>query len=78
MSGNVWEWCLNTYYDPFDFDTDTRRQRVLRGGAWFSPRDQATTQRRYKTDAEDWFYFIGFRLCMADDLSNIDIIKGTR
>ena len=34
MSGNVWEWCLNTYEDPKTGDLSGDASRVVRGGSW--------------------------------------------
>jgi hypothetical protein len=34
LSGNVWEWCLNTYDDPQNTDPGGTDTRVLRGGAF--------------------------------------------
>ncbi len=34
MSGNVEEWCLNSYEDPNDTDLSNSSGRVVRGGSW--------------------------------------------
>lgn len=36
MSGNVWEWCSNTYDQPDDADIDLETYRVVSGGSWFN------------------------------------------
>lgn len=35
LSGNVWEWCLNTSDDPTDVEVREAEQRAVRGGCWF-------------------------------------------
>lgn len=65
MSGNVWEWCLNSYRDPFAEDENPDDQRTLKGGAWFSPKDTSTNEHRFKCDVDDWYFYIGFRICLA-------------
>jgi formylglycine-generating enzyme required for sulfatase activity len=34
MNGNVWEWCLNEYYNPENSTLEGDAPRVLRGGSW--------------------------------------------
>ncbi len=34
MSGNVWEWCLNTYDRPWNNWLFGDFRRVVRGGSW--------------------------------------------
>ncbi|HLP95013.1 MAG TPA: formylglycine-generating enzyme family protein [Saprospiraceae bacterium] len=63
LSGNVWEWCQNTY-DPYPCDTTTvgiNTVRVIRGGSWFNNLVLRTTVRSYNKPtmrAND----LGFRL----------------
>lgn len=65
LSGNVWEWCFNRFFDLLDYSLDFRQQRALRGGAWASPPDQATAQIRWRWSPDDWSYWAGFRVCIA-------------
>jgi eukaryotic-like serine/threonine-protein kinase len=50
MSGNVWEWTADTYdqYAATEalVDFGEERQRVLRGGSWYSPPDWLRVSRR--------------------------------
>ena len=45
MSGNLWEWCLTDCDSPqlkaSDENIHATTRRVLRGGSWFNPRDDA-------------------------------------
>ena len=71
MSGNVWEWCRDSYgdysssaqTDPVGLSTNPRR--VLRGGSWGSCAGccRATYRRSY--DFNDKSRFIGFRLALV-------------
>jgi formylglycine-generating enzyme required for sulfatase activity len=66
MSGNVWEWCQNTY-TPYPCDTTTsgpNKSRVIRGGSWLSNIVLRTTVRSYNgayTRSVD----LGFRLAQT-------------
>jgi formylglycine-generating enzyme required for sulfatase activity len=46
MSGNVWEWCLNTHNPPDGTDPGGDAQRVIRGGPWPLSRDFARASCR--------------------------------
>ncbi len=35
LSGNVWEWCLNEYETPGNFQENGSEGRVVRGGSWY-------------------------------------------
>ncbi len=47
MTGNVWEWCLNTYENQDNTDLTGTVSRALRGGSWLSYRDRARAAGRY-------------------------------
>ncbi len=69
MSGNVWDWCWDWYSDyprtsvadPAGPDRGTG-QRVLRGGAWFTPVHLLRTTYRYWNAPTFKVNSVGFRL----------------
>jgi len=70
MSGNVYEWCWDAYYDDFYKKTplknpmmNTGRNRVKRGGSWKSSLiGLKNTFRNSDFPNPDWAYDIGFRV----------------
>lgn len=46
LSGNVWEWVLNEYYNPDNVSTEGDNPRVLRGGSWSGDPDDARASDR--------------------------------
>jgi formylglycine-generating enzyme required for sulfatase activity len=70
MSGNAWEWtedCWNGSYSsaPGDGSAWTRgdcKQRVLRGGSWFSAPQEARSAKREKDDSSYRDRSVGFRV----------------
>ena len=85
MSGNVWEWCRDT----FAADAYTRHaarnpvvemagaDRVIRGGSWNLDAWSARCSRRFSFRADLFGPGLGFRLVMvpAGDSSNSRIVK---
>jgi formylglycine-generating enzyme required for sulfatase activity len=61
MSGNVWEWCLNSYDDLHDTGVSQAR-RVVRGGSWFNFQDGARASSRFNLLPGNRFNFSGFRV----------------
>jgi formylglycine-generating enzyme required for sulfatase activity len=51
MAGNVWEWCLSKwaepYFHPEDNDPQGNSPRMLRGGSWYSNRDRVRCAFRH-------------------------------
>jgi len=62
LIGNVWEWCLNEFWDPEHLDPCGEGERVMRGGSWSCcARDVCAVTR--ELDLPDFGYAgVGFRL----------------
>ena len=66
LSGNVWEWCRNKYYNPEDEAMDgSVVGRVVRGGSWFYNADVARAASRYYFTPAARDYVGGFRLVVV-------------
>jgi formylglycine-generating enzyme required for sulfatase activity len=63
LSGNVWEWCLNTYENPNNSSLSGTDSRVVRGGSWVGGSDNARASCRYFIRPGGRYFSIGFRLC---------------
>ena len=59
MSGNVWEWCNNSY-------AKVGTDRVLRGGSWSSWPASVRCTTRLKSSPNNRFNRLGFRLLRKD------------
>ena len=73
MSGNVWEWCQDTYTDdvdniPLDGSpfTGSGSERVLRGGCFHNWAIHCAVTKRYEIAHDYRDGCIGFRLVLAD------------
>ncbi|MGB1205284.1 MAG: SUMF1/EgtB/PvdO family nonheme iron enzyme [Chitinophagales bacterium] len=74
MSGNVSEWCEDTYAPTFYSNTITKNPinnvtsiyRILRGGSCFSKKEECRIANRTKRNKNERHFSIGFRL--AEDL----------
>ena len=71
MCGNTWEWCLNWFMPDYSALSDEARDpqgpeygvyRVLRGGCWFSPKEEVTTTWRWRGRPMTWNNIISFRV----------------
>jgi formylglycine-generating enzyme required for sulfatase activity len=69
MSGNVWEWCLNEYKNPWNVNVTNKNSwifRALRGGYFTSTADAASAIYRYGVAHHDRFTaFSGFRVALG-------------
>ena len=73
MSGNVSEWCLDTYkpdshltIDPINPIAKGEGKKVLKGGSWRSEKDHIRCSNRYMYDPDRCSYGIGFRIVCAE------------
>ena len=62
LIGNVWEWCLNEFWDAENIGVEGDARRVMRGGSWScSPREVSALSR--ELDLPDYGYAgVGFRV----------------
>jgi formylglycine-generating enzyme required for sulfatase activity len=76
MHGNVWEWCQDDWHDsyqgaPIDgfawtFDGNLANcLKILRGGSWFNDPNRCRSAYRYRNNADDYYYYVGFRVVYA-------------
>lgn len=69
MSGNVWEWCLSEWTDPYqhklvgEIDITSNNSRVLRGGSWASNYTRAACRGGNVPTLVD--FSIGFRCALS-------------
>lgn len=63
MSGNVWEWCLNTKADLSNSPEITSdSERVVHGGSYIGPSNRAKIPFRYYLNPHLFYASIGFRI----------------
>jgi eukaryotic-like serine/threonine-protein kinase len=74
MHGNLWEWCLDEWFDNYqdapadggargDFETrDEQKPRVVRGGSWFSHGQRCRSASRASLSASFRHPHYGFRV----------------
>lgn len=67
MSGNVWEWCLETQAEMNPAtDADSASKRLVHGGSFISPYQRAEVTFRYYLDPHSFHSTIGFRVVIND------------
>jgi formylglycine-generating enzyme required for sulfatase activity len=76
-AGNVWEW-TSSLYKPYPYQADDGREdatsaekRVLRGGSWYSFKEQCRCTIRDATIPDLYSYYVGFRIA-TDTRGEID------
>jgi formylglycine-generating enzyme required for sulfatase activity len=73
MHGNVCEWCMDHWHDSYngapedgsawlDLNAQQDAQRVLRGGSWYNAPVYCRSASRGRSDPENRYTYIGFRL----------------
>jgi len=70
MSGNVWEWCLDTWHSNYENATkngsawidNSSSGRVFRGGGWGGSASSCRVANRYYYGPTIRYYYVGFRL----------------
>jgi len=77
MHGNVWEWCLDSWYSHYDgaptdgsvWDASNdsgSKSRLMRGGSWGINPNDCRSAYRVSNDPAIQSYFIGFRVvCLS-------------
>lgn len=68
LSGNVWEWCLNSYHEPENTAISGTFSRVLRGGSWGFNSVDARAAFRFYGNPDYRYGNIGFRVCRASPI----------
>ena len=63
MSGNVWEWCQNKWYN-YDGSSYTGSRRVYRGGSWGGSARGCSVSFRCNLSPDDRDYLLGLRLAL--------------
>ncbi|MDD2229328.1 MAG: SUMF1/EgtB/PvdO family nonheme iron enzyme [Candidatus Cloacimonetes bacterium] len=80
MSGNIWEWCWDTYgsYPSGSQNNPTGANsglyRMLRGGAWNHNSNFCEVSDRYYNEPANYYYNIGFRVCRS--VENFVLVNG--
>lgn len=65
LSGNVWEWCLNSPDNLNALDITTASKRIIMGGSWATRPHHARIDYSYAVHCETFNNAIGFRVAMS-------------
>lgn len=82
--GNVLEWCEDDFSDSYEnvyndgkaYIDKNKKEKVLRGGAWYFKAEAANSTIRFRNSPDFSSSYIGFRI--ARTISNQDIKKSSR
>ncbi|MBE9053864.1 formylglycine-generating enzyme family protein [Nostocales cyanobacterium LEGE 11386] len=73
MSGNVWEWCIDTWHDNYNDApingaawVDSNPFRLLRGGSWYSHSVSCRSAYRHRFSPKSKYEDVGFRVVCDD------------
>jgi len=73
MSGNVWEWCLDTWHSNYEnapkngsaWIDNSSSYRVIRGGGWNSSSSNCRVANRSNFNPTYRSNYLGFRLVLS-------------
>ena len=77
MSGNVWEWCQDTWHDNYQgapkdgrawMDGGDNSRAVLRGGSWYDYINLCRVALRGRDGRDVRFLYDGFRLAILREV----------
>ena len=70
LSGNIWEWTNSGWTDNYKQTNPSPLHRVVRGGSWYIPMDNARGAYRGRNPLDNRNNNLGFRLCLAPPLQS--------
>lgn len=65
MAGNVSEWCLNVWYEPYQTDIAVDGRRAVRGGSFSDEQNLVRVVTQADSPPHTSSDFIGFRICRS-------------
>jgi formylglycine-generating enzyme required for sulfatase activity len=74
MHGNVWEWCEDNWHNNYDnapnngsawTNSKENNTHILRGGSWFNNPLNCRSAYRFRHDAGNYYFNVGFRVVYA-------------
>ena len=75
IHGNVFEWCLDIYkaYPEGRAYSDTRKLKILRGGAYYCPSSILRSAYRAEAQKPDYRWMLGgYRVVLAPPVDPVD------
>ena len=64
MSGNVWEWCQDNWYNYDGSNTNFSNERVMRGGSYSGEEKSCRVTMRVSCKADRCYHYDGLRLAL--------------